>query len=237
MAKIEDKRKMANNPEATTRAYLDAIKNGRTYEPNPKDAIEYFNQERPKREIKGPNKDKKKYTGKEVRKKIGAIALSFLILAGAGTGIAKGIENSQETTRIIEQYDGDVNKIKSAIEEDIVDEFEKTLGEENLSVEISKLSNGSGNRIKVKDEKDNVLVNVFRKHDLDGGLDYGDNKSEKLGSIADEYLSLKEDNPHKAAKLLKKVRKFFGKRDLSVTLEGNNTKVDDIKDDGFEIGD
>ena len=238
MAGIKDNIDLANNPEIGTDKRIKMIKEGRTYQPDVDTALDAFNQSS-KRNLKNkPKQEKRKFKGKDLKKIIAAITLSTLILIGAGAGTVKAVENKQQVNQIVEEYDANVDAIKSKIKDIIALEYEKALKEEGLTVEIYEEHNDSKDvsRIISVTDKDGNTINYTRRDDLAGGMSSGNNKSSKLDSIVNAYLGI--ENEKDAAKVLKRTEDFSKKRDLSVTNTMANgekkSKVDDTKSDDFE---
>lgn len=238
MAGIKDNIDLANNPEIGTDKRIKMIKEGGPHKPDVETALDAFNQSS-KRNLKNkPKQEKRNFKGKDLKKIIAAIALSTLILIGAGAGTVKAVENKQQVNQIVEQYDGNVESMKSEIKDIIASEFEKALGEKGLTVEIEETSDGStsvSRTIIVTDQEGNTTT-YTREDDLRGSGNSGNNKSSKLDSIAQAYLNIK--NADDAAKVIEKAKKISEERDLSVTNTMTNgekeSKVDDTKSDDFE---
>lgn len=233
MAGIKDNIDLANNPEIGTDKRIKMIRNGRSYQPDVETALDAFNQSR-KRELKNePNKEKRKFKGKDLKKKIGAIALSTLLLIGAGSGTVKTVTYNHQVNQIVEQYDGNTETIKNKIRDIIASEFEKALGEQDLTVDIEQTYNGSDtvNRTILVTDKEGNTTSYTKRDDLRGSGNSGNNKSERLDSIVNAYLGI--ENEKDAAKVLRKTEKFSQTRDLSVinkmTSGEKESKVKDIK--------
>ena len=125
-------------------------------------------------------------------------------------GLMDGIdldESKKETNQIVEEYNSDIEAIKGDIRNKIAGEFEKTLGMENLQVEIKQHRQGSqesGNIIEVVDQEGKVIFSYKDIHDLGGGPDRGNNKSNRLSKLAEDYSALKDEKDDK-------IKRFFSK--------------------------
>lgn len=184
-----------------------------------------------KRKLKNkPNNQKRKFRGKDVRKKIGILALCALLTV-AGAQAKKIVKNNHEINEIVEQYDGNINAMKRDIRDLISSEFEKALNEKGLTVEIDGSSDGSSfvsRTISVKDEEGNI-TEYKKTDDLRSPWSFGNNKSSKLDDIASGYLLIEDAKD--AAKVLEKVKKFSEEKDLKVikVFSGGSEKAE-VKD-------
>lgn len=156
--------------------------------------------------------------GKARRLIAGALATATVLTAG--TGVVHAVDEHQTHKAHIEQYDGDVARMRMAIEESMAKEFEETLGKENLNVNIEEYSQGTGEAgsvIIVTDEQGNEIGRFTNAKDLRGGTSHGNNKAKKLGKIADAYLAIEDSKD--AAKVLESMEEFREEKDIQIDTE------------------
>lgn len=184
-----------------------------------------------KNRVKELSRKSKEFIHKN-RNRIKVAVLITIIVLGASSAIKQVSESKKETNQIVEEYNSDIEAIKGDIRNKIAGEFEKTLGMENLQVEIKQHRQGSqesGNIIEVVDQEGKVIFSYKDIHDLGGGPDRGNNKSNRLSKLAEDYSAIKDEKD--AAKVLNKTNKFTEKYDLEVSIGGKESTVDDIRDD------
>lgn len=193
------------------------------------------NKEEKKRNIKSkPKKEKRNFKGKDIKRRIATIALATLILIGVGSVTEKGIENSKETTEIVEMYDGNEEAIKGDIKDIIKDEFSDTLKKEVTDVEMDsnrKTARSIDYTLGIECE-DGTVYKFTSNRDLDGGMSEGTMPS-KMTSIIEDYLGIK--NAKDAAKVLKKTKKTFENKNIEqtnvLTNNGINSEIKLVDDD------
>lgn len=234
---LEKKQEYGEDP----RGYLDAIeafsKEGKR-EGNLENAESNNlenNKEEKKRNIKSkPKKEKRNFKGKDIKRRIATIALATLMLIGVGSGAAKGIENSKETTEIVEMYDGNEEAIKGDIKDIIKDQFSDTLKKEVTDVKMdSNRKNARSIEYTLGIEcEDGTVYKFTSNRDLDGWRLKGTMPSEMTSIVAD-YLSV--ENARGAAKLLKKTEKTFEGKNIKqtnvLTKNGSESKIELVDDD------
>lgn len=234
---LEKKQKYGEDP----REYLDAIEafskegkregNLENAEPNNLEN----NKEEKKRNIKSkPKKEKRNFKGKDIKRRIATIALATLMLIGVGSGAAKGIENSKETTEIVEMYDGNEEAIKGEIKDIIKDKFSDTLKKEVTDVEMDsnrKTARSIEYTLSIECE-DGTVYKFTSNRDLDGGITEGTMPS-KMTSTVEKCLGIK--NAKDAAKVLNETKKTFEGKNIKqtnvLTKNGSESKIELVDDD------
>lgn len=207
--KIVNLQEYANSKKAQTRDTLDYVKKEEKKNKQREIAgYKHFDEIQRLTEIRG----------KARRLIAGALATATVLTAG--TGVVHAVDEHQTNKAYIEQYDGDVARMRMAIEESMAKEFEETLGKENLNVNIEEYSQGTGEAgsvIIVTDEQGNEIGRFTNAKDLRGGTSHGNNKAKKLGKIADAYLAIEDSKD--AAKVLESMEEFREEKDIQIDTE------------------